>query len=401
MRVSSNQLFATSLSQVLSLKQDIQKYQLQIATGKRSATPADDPIGAAESLNLDDRLVAIQQFDRNANLANLRLSEQESAIESTQNSLQRVRELVLQAKNRSLTTSDRRFVAAEVGERLNEVLNLANKKNSSGEYIFAGTAVTTIPFTTDTTGTVQYNGNDIVRELAISDGRTISEGLSGADVFMRVRNGNGLFVANLGAGNTGTGRVINDAVVNSGAMTTDSFNLVFTAPNTFDLINTTTGVTVLAAQSYTDGASIPFNGVSVAITGKPVVGDQFTIAPSQNQSVFTTIAQAKADMSKDLTSDKLSSDFSFNLDHALAAIDTSLETLNSARAEIGGRQNAIDGQTRINGDVKVQLEIVKGQIEDVDLTSAISQLARHTLALEAAQQAFVKVQGLSLFNYLR
>ena len=401
MRVSTNQLFSSSLSQVLGLQKDIQQYQLQIATGKRSATPADDPIGAAQSLNLDDRLVALKQFDRNANLANLRLSEQESAIESTQNSLQRVRELVLQAKNRSLTTADRRFVAVEVGERLNEVLNLSNKKNSSGEYIFAGTAVTTIPFTADATGTVLYNGNQIVRELGISDGRTISEGLSGADVFMRTRNGNGVFVANLGAGNTGTGRVINDAVVNNSAFTTDTFNLVFTAPNTYDLINSTTGTTVLAAQTYTDGATIPFNGVSIAITGRPAIGDQFQISPSQNQSIFATIGKVKADMSIELTSPKLSSDFNFNLDRALAEIDTSLDTLNSARAEIGGRQNAIDGQTRSNGDVKVQLETVKGQIEDTDLTSAISQLARHTQALEAAQQAFVRVQGLSLFNFLR
>ena len=218
---------------------------------------------------------------------------------------------------------------------------------------------------------------------------------------MRTRNGNGVFVANLGAGNTGTGRVINDAVVNNSAFTTDTFNLVFTAPNTYDLINSTTGTTVLAAQTYADGATIPFNGVSIAITGRPAIGDQFQISPSQNQSIFATIGKVKADMSIELTSPKLSSDFNFNLDRALAEIDTSLDTLNSARAEIGGRQNAIDGQTRSNGDVKVQLETVKGQIEDTDLTSAISQLARHTQALEAAQQAFVRVQGLSLFNFLR
>lgn len=401
MRVSSNQLFSSSLSHVLSLQQSIQKYQLQVATGKRSASPADDPIGAAESMNLDDRLVALQQFDRNANLANLRLAEQETAIEATQNTLQRVRELVLQSKTRALTTADRRFIAAEVGERLNEVLNLANGKNASGEYLFAGTAVNVTPFTADTAGNIQYNGNQIVRELAITDGRKISEGLSGAEVFMGVRNGNGTFVANLNAGNTGTGRVINDVVVTSSAVTTDSFNIVFTAPTTFNLVNATTGATVLAAQPYTDGASIAFNGVSLGITGKPAAGDQFSIGPSQNQSVFATIAKAKADMSVDLTSDKLSSDFSFNLDRALAEIDNSLETMNVARAEIGSRQNAITSQIRINGDVKLELETVKSNVEDVDLASAISQLARYSQTLEAAQQAFVKVQGLSLFNFLR
>ena len=39
-------------------------------------------------------------------------------------------------------------------------------------------------------------------------------------------------------------------------------------------------------------------------------------------------------------------------------------------------------------------------VDNIDLTAAISDLARETTALEAAQAAFVRVQDLSLFNYL-
>ena len=401
MRVTNNQIFFRSLNGVLSLQEDIQKYQLQVATGKRIQKAADDPVAAAQSLDLGERLGALKQYDRNANLATLRLSEQESSIESTQNTLQRVRELILQAKNRSMTTADRRFIAAEVGERLNEVLNLGNKRNSSNEYIFAGTAVDTVPFTTNAAGTVLFNGNQNVRELEIAEGRTIGEGMSGAAVFMAIRNGNGTFVTNLSASNTGTGRVINDNVTDITAVTTDSFRVVFTAPNTYDLINDTSGTTVQTAQTYTDGTALAFNGVSVAITGAPAVGDAFLIGPSQHQSVFATIAKARQEMSVDLVSAELSAKFSFNLDRALGDIDLAMDSLNSIRAQIGARQNALESQTTTNADVSVQLETMKSQREDVDLVEAISRLARQTQVLEAAQQAFVRVQGLSLFNFLR
>lgn len=400
MRVTNNQMFSRSLNGMLNLQADIQKYQLQVATGKRIQKAADDPVAAAQSLNLGERLGALTQYDRNANLATLRLSEQESAIEGTQNILQRVRELILHSKNRSLTAVDRRFLAADVGERLNEVLSLANQRNASNEYGFAGTAADTVPFTADPAGTVLYHGNQHVRELEIADGRSIAESFSGAEVFMAIRNGNGSFVTSLRPANTGTGRVINGNVTDIAAFASDDFRVVFTTANTYDVINDTTGTTVQSAQSYTDGSAIAFNGVAVAVTGSPAVGDEFLIGPSQNQSVFATIAKARQDMAVDLVSSEQIAAFSFNLDRALGDIDLAMDSLNSIRAQIGARQNAIESQTAINANASVQLETVKSKLEDVDLVEAIGHLARQTQALEAAQQAFVRVQGLSLFNFL-
>ncbi|MGE3390503.1 MAG: flagellar hook-associated protein FlgL [Gammaproteobacteria bacterium] len=401
MRVTTNQIFFRSLNSVLSLQDDIHRSQLQVGTGRRVLKASDDPVASSQALNLSGRLNALDQYERNSGLATLRLAEQESAIDGAQNTLQRVRELVLQAKNRSMTTADRRFIAAEINERLNEMLNLANKRNASNEFIFAGTAVDTLPFTTDAAGAVQYNGNFNTRELEISEGRTVGEGLSGADVFMAVRNGNGTFVSSLGTANTGTGRVINDTVVDVTSFTTDSFRIVFTAPDTYDVVNDTAGTTVASAQPYTPGTAIPFNGISVAITGAPATGDAFLIGPSRHQSVFATIAKARDDMSVDLTTPELGAEFSFNMDRALSDIDLALDSLNSIRAQIGARQHALDAQSTINAEAGIQLETVKSRLLDIDMVEAISDLARQTQALEAAQQAFVKVQGLSLFNFIR
>ena len=45
-------------------------------------------------------------------------------------------------------------------------------------------------------------------------------------------------------------------------------------------------------------------------------------------------------------------------------------------------------------------EEIKSKIEDLDFAEAVSDLAYESFVLEAAQQSFVRINGLSLFNRL-
>lgn len=400
MRTSTPLQFNRSLNGVLDLQRKIQQYQLQIATGKRLSTAADDPVAAAQTLNIGERLGAIEQFTRNANLADLRLSDQETAMSSATNLLQRTRELILKSKNAGLSSEDRRFIAAEIRQRLDELVQIGNTRNASGEYLFGGTAVDTVPFTINASGAVVFNGNENVRRLSIAEGRSLAEGFSGAEVFMGVRNGNGSFVMDVTSTNTGTGRLTNDTLLSAGAYVPHDFRIQFTAADTFDVIDDSTGATVLLAQPYTAGNAITFNGLSVAVKGEPAAGDSFTVAPSGNQSLFATVLNAISAMEMTPSSPALATLQSFDLDRALSDIDQGLSRLTALRASVGARQNTIESQISTNEDLKMQLKTVKSHLEDADPIEAISELARQSQALEAAQQAFVKIQSLSLFNYL-
>ena len=400
MRTSTPLQFNRSLNGVMSLQGKIQQYQLQIATGKRLMTAADDPVAAAQTLNIGERLTALEQFTRNANLVDLRLSDQETALSNSTNLLQRTRELILQGKSRSLSTDDRRFLAAEVRQRFDELVQLANTRNASGEYIFAGTAVDTVPFSVNPAGAGGFNRNEDVRQLSISEGRALSEGFSGAEAFMGVRNGNGTFVMDVAGTNTGTGRLINDTLINAAGYVPHDFRIQFTAADTFDVVNDTTGATVLSAQTYAPGSAITFNGLSVAVTGTPAAGDSFTVTPSDNQSLFATVRNVIDAMEQDPTSPAIAAQQTFALDRALSDIDQGMNRLIALRAAVGARQNTIESQVKTNEDLAMQLKTVRSHLEDADPVEAISELARQTQALEAAQQAFVKVQSLSLFNFL-
>jgi flagellar hook-associated protein 3 FlgL len=67
---------------------------------------------------------------------------------------------------------------------------------------------------------------------------------------------------------------------------------------------------------------------------------------------------------------------------------------------IGGRLNSIESQQLDNEDKKLYLQGVLSELKDLDYAEAISNLTFQTTALQIAQQTFVKVQGLNLFNFL-
>lgn len=86
---------------------------------------------------------------------------------------------------------------------------------------------------------------------------------------------------------------------------------------------------------------------------------------------------------------------------ALTAVDEGLGHLSTVRASVGTRLAALDDtDTRLQG-LDTQLQQTLSEVRDLDYAESISRLQLHSLALQAAQSAFAKVQGLSLFNYLR
>ncbi len=400
MRISDAQRFDLALNNMFRLQENTAKFQTQISTGLKINNPADDPVAAAQVLLISERVAASEQYDRNADFAELNLQQTESAVASANDVMQRIRELAIQGKNTILTDADRRSITTEVSQRLDELKSLANSRNAAGEYIFSGTLVDAQAFTTDPTGSVVYNGDQTNREIKISEFRTVTDGFTGFDAFAAIRNGNGTYVTDLGAGNTGSARIVPGGVIDSSAYQAHDFRITFTAPGTYDVINDTTGATVLAAQTYTDGAAITFNGIQLTLAGTPAAGDEFLVGPSQNQSVFETVDRLIATLESPTALAADAAVFQNDLDRALGDIDQAMDRFREVQGIVGARRNSIESQRVANEDLRLQLNTVRSRLEDADLVEAVSRLAQESNALQAAQAAFVRVQGLSLFNFL-
>lgn len=90
-----------------------------------------------------------------------------------------------------------------------------------------------------------------------------------------------------------------------------------------------------------------------------------------------------------------------NIDQdSLANIDAAIDNVSTIRARVGSRLNSIDTQNVINEELKFQGEKSLSEIQDLDIAEAVSRLNLQLVGLQASQQAFTKVQNLSLFNYL-
>lgn len=86
---------------------------------------------------------------------------------------------------------------------------------------------------------------------------------------------------------------------------------------------------------------------------------------------------------------------------AITDLDTAFSNVFNTRAKIGARMNAIDDQKAANEAFGLALADVRSTLEDLDYAEAISRFEQQLTALQAAQQSFVKIQDLNLFNFIR
>lgn len=190
MRISTQQIYSQGVEAMQSQQQKLQKTELQIASGLRIMTPSDDPSGAVKVLNLTSNIEAINQFSRNVSVAESALAFEENVIGSVNTNLQRVRELVVQGNNSTNSDADKSSIAAEIYQRLDELVSLANSRDAGGEYIFAGYKVGSPPFV-ENNGVVSYAGDQGQRMVQVGEGSQVAVRDSGQAVFQEIPSGDG------------------------------------------------------------------------------------------------------------------------------------------------------------------------------------------------------------------
>ena len=139
----------------------------------------------------------------------------------------------------------------------------------------------------------------------------------------------------------------------------------------------------------------------MTLSGAPASGDSFTIAPSSNQDVFSTVQKLLTAMTGVGTDPASRAKFSSEVNQFLVSIDSAMNNIDDVRAGIGARLNSIDNQKAANGDFILASQTALSSLQDLDYTAATSTLSKQMLVLQAAQQTFVKTQNLSLFNYIQ
>lgn len=186
MRVSTAFTHQLSLNSMLKQYTQLNQTQMKLSTGKSILSPSEDPVASVRILDFKQNIEQTEQYQRNIDIARHRLSSEETVLRSATDLIQRLKELGVQGLNDTNSANERLAIAAEYDQLNDQLLALANTKNANGEYLFAGFASLSEPFSA--TGAVasplfEYNGDGNQRYLQIGENRTITDGDPGASVF--------------------------------------------------------------------------------------------------------------------------------------------------------------------------------------------------------------------------
>jgi len=398
MRISTFWMQQSAVNAMLDQQAQVAHTQLEVATGKRILSPSDDPAGASRALNLTHASAANAQYQRNIDAADSRLGNEDQTLSSVTDVLQRVRTLALEGANGTLSDGDRKNLATEVRQRLAQLVQLANTKDANGEYIFAGNATRTQPFVQNGSS-VAYLGDQGQRAIAIAPGQTVATGDPGSDVFQNIPAGNGTF--DIAASPTNTGTLVSGATSVSDLSQWDrgSYQVRFTAANAYEVVDASN--TVISSGSYASGDTISFRGVQIGFTGTPAVGDSYSVGPSTGKDMFSTLSDIADALESPSFTPHDAASITDRIGRAVQNLDQASDRIVDVRARIGARLNTADDQASLNSGIGVDLKAQLSKVQDADYATAVSTLNLQMTGLQAAQAAYVKVQGLSLFNYLK
>jgi len=342
MRISTNMFHSQGYNSIQKHQQDVLDTQLKLSTGKKVNAPSDDPVATSQINSLNRTMSTLDQYAKNGEYAKIQLVQEETAIGDTVDSLQRARELTIQMLNGSYSPEDRKAAGAEVNQIIKQVQNSMNYKNSDGELLFAGNSVfAEKAFVEDVNnpGYFAYIGSPNAAGQVESDGTT----------------------------------PVADSQANFGAR---FVQIGFDADNK------------LTADNKGDSSR-----VRISDNGQDVFGmttaTTFTGTPDQN--ILNVLVELKNSLSAG------------NAPPTGVAEDlqNGITSLSQVRAEIGGRQNRIQSQADSGASFKIALEERRSGLQDMDTVQGVTDLTQAQNALQMAQQVFTRVQGMSLFNYLK
>lgn len=449
MRISTNTIFKLGSSRLSEMQAGLSKTQQQLSTQRRVLTPADDPVASATALGITQSLSINQQFAANREAARSTLSQEESILQSVTNLLHNVKTLIVTAGSGALEDEQRQYLTSELRGYFDELMGLANSRDGTGNYMFSGYATATQPFS-ETQAGAAYGGDQGVRMLQVGSSRQIPLNDTGTAIFQGIKTGNRTFVTAqadkydttvsppvlmAGTANTGSGIVGTGAVVDAAKLTGHNYSVIFSSvpsdagatpftPDTVSYVvkdndtgrywnNSTSawdplpppapvpGPTPVAHWApYVSGQAITFDGIQIDVTGKPGNGDTFSVEPSRNQDIFTTVK----DLLATLTSSSVGASGQAHLTNGLNAannnIDNMLDNILNVRASVGTRLSELDVLDSGGEDLTIQYTESLRVLTEVDNAEVISNFQMQQMVYQAAQLSFTKISRLSLFDHI-
>ena len=396
MRIATANAFDIGIDTLTSRQADLSEAQARMASGKRVEKASDDPAAAARAEHALAGILRSETSQRAVEAARTAMSQTETALSDAGDLLQQAREAIVAAGNASYGDPERKSLAEQLKAIRGQLLDVANRSDGAGTYLFAGQGVTQKPFA-DTPGGVQFVATS--GQLATEKTTALALSNDGSATWLSAPTGNGVFETRAGA-SVASATIDSGQVVDPALLTGADYTLQFASSGgttTYAVLKNGLPTAVTAAP-YTAGKAIDIDGMRVAVSGTPANGDQFDISPSTpTLSVFATLDKVIADLT---SPGRTSNQIAQSTADGLRNMDSVMGTMQAARSLVGAMLNRVDSETDRLASAKLISKTEQSAAEDLDMVEAISSFQAKQSGYDAALKSYSMVQRLSLFQYL-
>jgi len=169
-----------------TVQSNLTQTQAQLAQGKQIINASDAPNQAATIQRMKSILSRQESYQSSLNTVKARLQGEDSTLQSVSELLIRAKEVAVQGANDTLNTGDRKALANEMQSLRDQMLSLANTRDSNGNFLFAGSRVKQPAFVETANGSPVYMGDQTRMNVRVGDQQNIPINRTGTDAFVPV-----------------------------------------------------------------------------------------------------------------------------------------------------------------------------------------------------------------------
>lgn len=286
-----NPLYISHLATSLNRTQaNLDHFTSQLASGVRVNALSDDPLAAGENVLLLDQIQRDDSFMQTSSLVQGRLQVADSALGGVISQITQAISLATRANNGTLSASDLKSISGQLAGIRDEVVALANT-SYQGQYIFAGSQTTSIPFSVSnatTPASITYAGDMTVNYLETPNGQSIQLNVPGSQIFTAGGANDVLGTLNQLVADFENGNAAATSVADTTALSTA---LKFVSQQRVVLDNSLTRLTAATDAATNEKTQLMAAQTTLMQADVATIATQLSLSESQQTALESVISQ--------------------------------------------------------------------------------------------------------------
>jgi flagellar hook-associated protein 3 FlgL len=419
MQISTSEFLFGSLPDLLTQQSEINQLNRQIATGQTMLDATSDPAGAGQAIQTAAQIQHLTYDAATATAGGQSLQATLGALQQVNNLIDQLNQTALAGANATTSADTRRALAVQAQNTLQQLVQLANTQDGNGNYIFAGSKTTAAPFTVGTNGQVSFTGDAATNAIEIAPGVSVPVTASGQGIFSGIPTGNNGVEITAGATNAGDATAQVHAVTSlaqlaAAVAAATQYSITFTAAGAGGGLDYTVASGagppgsagfaatsgVIASGGYTAGADLQFAGLDIAVAGTPTAGDSYALEPGATTSLFQIVRNLIDALQSPPQGQPSGDGGQQQIQSVIGDLTGAQTAVLTAEAALGAGLSQIQSVESQDQSQSTQAQTQLSNLQSANLPQVIANYSARVTALQAAEEAFARIQNLTLFSVI-